>query len=90
MTIVSRGKLIAAVAVLSGLPTLPAESPAPGQDLTPERLAQVRALIKPDEEEEKWAQVPWLTSLWEARQRAAAAGKPLLLWEMDGHPLGCT
>ena len=20
----------------------------------------------------------------------AARGKPLLLWEMDGHPLGCT
>jgi hypothetical protein len=31
-----------------------------------------------------------LTSLWEARQKAAAAGKPILLWEMDGHPLGCT
>ena len=29
-------------------------------------------------------------SLWQARERAAAEGKPILLWEMDGHPLGCT
>ena len=36
-----------------------------------------------------FAQVPWLTSLWEAREKAAAEGKPILLWEMDGHPLGC-
>ena len=33
---------------------------------------------------------PWLTELWEARTQAAAKGKPILLWEMDGNPLGCT
>ena len=26
----------------------------------------------------------------EARRLAAQKGKPILLWEMDGHPLGCT
>jgi hypothetical protein len=31
-----------------------------------------------------------MSSLWEARKRAAAEGKPILLWEMDGNPLGCT
>jgi hypothetical protein len=31
-----------------------------------------------------------MSSLWEARRKAAAEGKPILLWEMDGHPLGCT
>jgi hypothetical protein len=50
---------------------------------------KLHALIAPHKGEDKWAQVPWLTSLWEARQRAAAEGKPILLWEMDGHPLGC-
>jgi hypothetical protein len=49
----------------------------------------LHALIKPQKGEEKWTRIPWLTSLWEARKRAAAEGKPILLWEMDGHPLGC-
>jgi hypothetical protein len=45
--------------------------------------------IRPVEGEDRFAQVPWLTSLWEARKVAAKEGKPILLWEMDGHPLGC-
>jgi hypothetical protein len=60
------------------------------QRLTPENLTRLQQLIKPAADEDKWAQVPWLTSLWQARKRAAAEGKPILLWEMDGHPLGCT
>jgi hypothetical protein len=47
-------------------------------------------LIKPKASETSWARVPWLISLWEARVRAAAEGKPILLWELYGHPLGCT
>ena len=53
-------------------------------------LGELHALIKPQAAEEAWSKIPWMTSLWEARQKAAAAGKPILLWEMDGHPLGCT
>ena len=53
-------------------------------------FAQLHSLIKPASSEQKWIEIPWMTSLWEARQRAAAEGKPILLWEMDGHPLGCT
>jgi hypothetical protein len=55
-----------------------------------EQFDKLHALIKPNANEQVWAQIPWLTSLWEARVRAAADGKPILLWEMDGHPLGCT
>jgi hypothetical protein len=50
----------------------------------------LQALIKPKPGEERWLQIPWMTSLWEARGKAAAEGKPILLWEMDGNPLGCT
>jgi hypothetical protein len=45
--------------------------------------------IRPATGEDRFTQIPWLTSLWEARQKAAEQGKPILLWEMDGHPLGC-
>jgi hypothetical protein len=60
------------------------------EPLTPRQFDKLHALIKPAPGEDKWATIPWQTSLWEARRRAAAEGKPILLWEMDGHPLGCT
>ena len=60
------------------------------EPLTHEQFADLHLLIQPTEEESRWTRIPWLTSLWEARRQAAAKGKPILLWEMDGHPLGCT
>jgi hypothetical protein len=65
------------------------QSPA-AEPIKPDQFAALHALVKPTADEEKWLEVPWMASLWEARQRAAALGKPILLWEMDGHPLGCT
>ena len=61
-----------------------------GEPISPQQFGRLHALIRPNETEDRWLQIPWITSLWEARQRAAAQGKPILLWEMDGHPLGCT
>jgi hypothetical protein len=55
-----------------------------------EKVEKLQALIKPGNGEDRWAAIPWQTSLWEARKLAAEQGKPILLWEMDGHPLGCT
>lgn len=60
------------------------------EPISPKQFGQLQALIKPDKDEDKWAGIPWLTDLWQARQLAAQQGKPILLWEMDGHPLGCT
>lgn len=54
------------------------------------QFATLQALIKPSAGEDKWVEIPWQTDLWAARRQAAREGKPLLLWEMDGHPLGCT
>jgi hypothetical protein len=76
---------------LCGLAWLATGLGAPAvEPIRPEQLAKVQALIKPDPTEDQWARVPWLTDLWQARKIAAAQGKPILLWEMDGHPLGCT
>ena len=71
--------LAAAVAPLGG-----------AEQISRDQVAKLQALIKPASGEEKWQQIPWQVSLWKARQKAAAEGKPILLWEMDGHPLGCT
>ena len=40
--------------------------------------------------EEKWQTIPWKTDLLEARDLAAKESKPVFLWSMNGHPLGCT
>lgn len=45
--------------------------------------------ILPSKEVSAWLEIDWKTGLWEARKEAAQSGKPIYLWEMDGHPLGC-
>jgi hypothetical protein len=60
------------------------------EPIRPEQLGKLQALIKPSPDEDLWARIPWQTDLWRARNLAAEQGKPILLWEMDGHPLGCT
>ena len=64
-------------------------SPA-AEPIAADQFQSLLALVKPAKDEDQWAQIPWQASLWEARKQAAAQGKPILLWEMDGHPLGCT
>lgn len=72
------------------LPLLALASLATGAEpIKSDQLDALHALIRPGADEEKWLQIPWRTSLWDARQHAAKEGKPILLWEMDGHPLGC-
>ena len=56
--------------------------------LSADQFDTLRVLIKP--EPGGFDDVPWMTDLWEARKKAAAEGKPLLVWVGDGHPLGWT
>jgi hypothetical protein len=39
---------------------------------------------------EKWQTIPWKVDLLLARRQALAEGRPLFVWSMNGHPLGCT
>jgi hypothetical protein len=57
--------------------------------LSEAEYASILKVVRPAVGEDKFDQIPWLTSLWDARKQAAKEGKPILLWEMDGHPLGC-
>jgi hypothetical protein len=59
------------------------------EPIAPDQFDKLKAIIKPQADEDKWYQIPWMADLWKARQKAAAEGKPILLWEMDGNPLGC-
>ena len=77
-----------ALPLLAALPLAAAASAA--EPIPHESFDKLHALIKPESGEDQWTQISWRTSLWEARVEAAREGKPILLWEMDGHPLVCT
>ena len=48
------------------------------------------ALSVPDEADLAWTNVPWRSTLWDAVIDANRDEKPILLWAMNGHALGCT
>ena len=48
------------------------------------------ALIEPTAEELSFERIGWAPSFHEGMKRASRERKPLLLWVMNGHPLGCT
>ncbi len=64
--------------------------PEPTSLLADGTYATIRDLILPTPDELRWRAIPWRASLSEAVVEAQAAAKPVLLWAMDGHPLGTT
>lgn len=46
--------------------------------------------IQPDAKEQAYKEIDWRNSFWPAVQEAKQLGRPILLWTMNGHPLGCT
>jgi hypothetical protein len=54
--------------------------------VTPENFAKLRQQIQPQPGESRFWQIPWLLSLDEAIQKAAAEGKPIFVWSGAGGP----
>ncbi|MEM7202261.1 MAG: hypothetical protein AAF628_18470 [Planctomycetota bacterium] len=79
-----------AAAQATAPPSTVPQAPAVPSDLTDANWAAWAAHVRGDEGERAWARLPWEPSFHEGLQAAAAQGKPLLLWTMNGHPLGCT
>jgi hypothetical protein len=79
--------LLCLAACLGFLPTVTAQDT---ELVSPAMFDRLREMIRPHAGEAKWAQIPWLTDLWEARKKAAAEGKPIFVWSAGGEPLGCT
>jgi hypothetical protein len=64
-------------------------------DLVPEistdEFARLLSVIKPQPGESPWREVPWLTNVTEARRKAVAEDKPLVIFTAaDGSPLART
>ena len=58
-------------------------------ELTEAEFLKLHAELQPDNTA-LWRTVPWKNSVLSAQQSAAEQKKPIFIWAMDGHPLGCT
>ena len=75
------------LSVAIALPAAPPQAPpAPA----PADLDAWRDHLAPSEQEERWRSIPWAATLGDGLAAAARTERPLLLWLMNGHPLGCT
>jgi hypothetical protein len=59
------------------------------QRILPEHFGKLHKLIKPGPGELRFQEIPWLLDVTQARKKAAALGKPMLVWSgAGGAPIG--
>ena len=77
--------------ILSLLTILVAAMPriASADVLTETRFEELHQQLRPSPGE-PWLTIPWKLSVLDAQRIAAEQNKPIFIWAMDGHPLGCT
>ena len=84
-----RRAVLAAVATCMGIGLSAPAAPTTVGPLTPDTFDKLHAQIRPQAGESRYLEIPWLLSVHEARVRAAADGKPILLWAgWNGAPVG--
>ncbi len=60
-----------------------------GFELTLKEFQSLHQQLQPSEKD-SWQTIPWKISLLDGQRTAAEERKPIFIWAMDGHPLGCT
>ncbi|MEM8713275.1 MAG: hypothetical protein AAGG01_20205 [Planctomycetota bacterium] len=63
---------------------------APSAPLSLETLDAWADFIRPNADELSYEAIGWRNAFWPAVEEARRLGRPILLWTMNGHPLGCT
>lgn len=71
--------VLLAVAAWAG--PLWSDAPAESDDA---RFDKLHALVRRQPGESRWMEIDWFPNVWEARQRAAAEGKPIFLMAGSG------
>ena len=69
---------------------VPAQDPQGSVPLDASTFELWRDHLAPAPDELRWESIPWHPTFAEGLLAADSAGKPLLFWAMNGHPLGCT
>lgn len=92
----ARMRTIAASCVVAGVlwstasvVAQPARLPA-GFEVTAENFDAWCAAIRPSASDAAFRSIPWRLDLGNALETALVEQRPVLLWLMDGHPLGPT
>lgn len=76
-----------AAAILLLLSTAPTQVP----EVAADDFKRLQGEIRPQPGESPWRDIAWITSIREARQKAAAEGKPIVIFTAaDGSPLART
>ncbi len=78
------------IAVLAPFGLLAQDKNLPTPAVIPtDQFVKLNTLIKPQPGELRFHEIPWLIDVWEARKKAAAEGKPILVWSgAGGAPIG--
>lgn len=80
------GMKLLAITMLTILAGVPAQR---ATELSFDSFDSLLAQIQPTEAEQGWQGIAWRLSLAAAVVESQAVDKPILLWAMNGHPLGC-
>ncbi len=81
--------LAALIVAVAWLPNARGHEPLP--NIAASDLPRLLTEIKPQAGESPWREIPWLTSVTEARRRAIAEDKPIVIFTAaDGSPLSRT
>ena len=78
---------------ISGLASRATETPVEGDakpKIAGKSLTDWVVALTPPPADLAWEAIPWHTSFSDGLVAADQARRPLLLWLMNGHPLGCT
>lgn len=89
LRIVTSSLMLAALGCVASLDFARGQQSGKSQALTLEKFREIHAELRPDEQA-PWRTIPWKIGLLDAQNVAAQEGKPIFIWAMDGHPLGCT
>jgi hypothetical protein len=79
-----KGPLFLAAAAAAGVLASASAQEKEPRRLSPAEFEKLHRLIKPQPGESRWMEIDWHPTIQEARQKAAAEGKPLFIWAGSG------
>lgn len=81
---------LAGTGLLAQNPNPQEQAKKPTKAISPDQFDKLFTMIRPHAElgETKWTEIPWLTNTLEARRKASAEAKPIIVWTMSACPLG--
>jgi hypothetical protein len=77
--------------LILGVVSARAHAADPVPEIAAADVERLLAAVKPQRGESPWREIPWLTDVTEARRKASAEDKPLVIFTAaDGSPLSRT